>query len=70
MEKIKKFIKLFENYIEEDIENLSPKDRITLYMMMKEFEIPKLQRAGFQHGDDEIDEIIVKYVGRKDETKS
>ena len=65
MEHIKKYITLLENdYIEEDLKKLSPKDRLNWYLLIKEFEVPKLQRAGFQHGDDTIEEIVVKYVGK------
>ena len=63
MDKIKKYLKLLEGeYVEEDIESLSAKDRLNFYLLLKEFEVPKLARAGYMSGADDIGIIEVKYA--------
>ena len=65
--KLKKYIRLLEkDHIEEDLESLTAKDRLNWYLLIKEFEIPKLQRAGFQSGSDKVDEIVVTYIDKKE----
>ena len=62
MDKIKKYLELLEkDYVMEDIDALSPKDRLNFWMLLKEFQVPKLARAGFMSGDDDIDQITVTY---------
>ena len=67
MDKLEKYLRLLErDYIKEDIESLNPKDRLNFYLLMKEFEVPKLQRVGYQAGADNVDEITVTYIDRKE----
>ena len=67
MEQIKKYIKLLEkDHITEDIESLTAKDRLNFYLLIKEFEVPKLQRAGFQPGSDKVEAITVTYISKEE----
>jgi hypothetical protein len=52
----------------------APDKYYNFYLLTKEFQIPKLQRANFQSGDDAIEEIVVKYkkplMKKKTKTKT
>ena len=62
MDKIKQYLALLEkDYIIEDIDALSPKDRLNWYLLLKEFEVPKLARTGYLSTADDIDQITVTY---------
>ena len=68
MEKILEYIRMLESeYVDEDIESLTPRDRLNFYLAIKEFEIPKLQRAGYISTAEDVESIQVNYKKPKDE---
>lgn len=59
---IKDQLELLESMAEADIKKLSPKDRLSYYNSLKEFEIPKLQRSPFQTEAELPDKITIEVV--------
>lgn len=56
-------IKLIESeHLKEDIQALSHKDRISIYLILKEWEKPKLQRVGHEPFTEEEHKIILDYA--------
>ena len=46
----------------EKMRKAAPDKYLNFYLLTKEFQVPKLQRANFLSGADNVEEIIVKYV--------
>ena len=54
---------LLEEKFEDDITKMTAKDRLTIYLNLMEFFVPKMQRSNFQIEDDQDKEIIIKHYG-------
>ena len=52
---------LIESKMDEDIDKMTAKDRLTLYLNLMEFYIPKMQRSNFEVMEDPDQEINIKY---------
>ena len=59
--KLDELKKLIEGKIPEDVEKMSAKDRLTIYLNLMEFYIPKMQRSNFQIDSDQDREIEIKH---------
>ena len=65
-ERLKDLKELLEDCIDEDVKKMTAKDRLTIYLNLMEFYIPKMQRAGFKIQDDDDKEIKIINYGSKD----
>ena len=59
--KLDELKKLIEGKIPEDVEKMTAKDRLTIYLNLMEFYIPKMQRSNFQIDSDQDREIEIKH---------
>ena len=61
IDKIDDLISLLENvYVDKDIKSLEPKERLNVYLNVKEFQRAKIQRMQFEPITDESIQITIK----------
>jgi len=65
---VKEAIAFCEAKLEDDLMELSEKDRIMVYLNMKEFELPKKQREPYIDEESENKNITVTYVNASDKS--
>lgn len=46
-------LKMCEEFLPDDIEGMSPKDRANFWAALKEFELPKYQRTPYRNTNDD-----------------
>jgi hypothetical protein len=60
---IEEVIELLEDTMEEDIRNMSPKDRLGFWANLKEFQQPKIMRAPLAPDEDTDTNFTIEYAG-------
>ena len=61
--RLKDLKEMLESKFDDDIERMTPKDRLATYLSLMEFFVPKMNRSNFQVDENADQDINISYYG-------